>query len=567
MPRTTVLVVGTALTIADEGGEIVVGTLAWYDWLEGAVTFAFSGQQGHFTARKEQRGAISWYWKAYRRHSGKLYSAYLGKSEDLSIERLTAVAQDLTARGASGAPAASSRQPGRAATRRTTRTQPQVSNTVGADVTDSLPLADLLLTTKLSVPALTPTLVSRPSLVARLNHGLAGPNGKLTTVTAPAGWGKTTLLSAWCSDLSGPHQDEKWPRGPGPPGARIAWVTLDGADNDPIRFWTNIIFALNTLYADAGNASLALLRSPQPPPIETVLTTLVNALAPLASLVSPDSVTSPRAVLVLDDYHLIDAQPIHGALTFLLENLPAHLHLVIASRAGPPLPLARLRARGALTELLAADLRFTPQEAATFLEEIVGFRLSPEDVAALDERTEGWIAGLQLAALAMKDRADITSFISGFTGTSRFVMDYLAEEVLERQTEEVRTFLLRTSILESMCAPLCDSVLGVDTRRAGSPASESHTMLEKLEHSSLFIVALDDEHIWYRYHHLFAGVLRARLRQKQPDILPALYRRAAEWCEARELVPPCRHSRTQPCTPNWRAGRICRPDRAGRGAC
>jgi LuxR family maltose regulon positive regulatory protein len=228
---------------------------------------------------------------------------------------------------------------------------------------------------------------------------------------------------------------------------------------------------------------------------------------------------------------VIDAPPTHAGLTFLLENLPPHLHLVLATRADPPLPLARLRASGALTELRAADLRFTPEEAATFLREIVGLDLSVEDVATLDERTEGWIAGLQLAALAMRDRSDASSFIANFTGSSRFIIDYLAEEVLNRQPEAVRAFLLRTSILENMCAPLCDALLGADT-----PARSSQRLLEELEHANLFITALDDERVWYRYHHLFADVLRVYLRRARPDLPPVLYRRAAEWCEGEDLI-------------------------------
>jgi LuxR family maltose regulon positive regulatory protein len=275
-----------------------------------------------------------------------------------------------------------------------------------------------------------------------------------------------------------------------------------------------------------------------------VLTNLVNALTAFEPI-HPDGYS--HAVLVLDDYHVIDALPIHAALTFLLENLPPHLHLVIASRADPPLPLARFRVRGMLTEVRAADLRFTPEEAATFLREIVGLDLSREELAALDERTEGWIAGLQLAALAMRERGDISSFIASFTGSSRFIIDYLTEEVLNRQSEEVRAFLLRTSILESMCAPLCDALAGAGTLAAEAlstdlngpalPSGWSQRMLEDLEHANLFITALDDERVWYRYHHLFADVLRTYLRRERPDLVPILYRRAAEWCESEELVP------------------------------
>jgi LuxR family transcriptional regulator, maltose regulon positive regulatory protein len=414
------------------------------------------------------------------------------------------------------------------------------------DAAGNNPPADLLLATKLYVPAPAGTLVPRPSLLARLDAALTG---KLTTVIAPAGWGKTTLLGAWCSGLANRVAGGAWPGGPGPPSARVAWLSLEAADGEPTRFWTYVISALDTLFPGAGTTPLALLRSTQPPAIETVLTTLVNALASGdgATLASGDGATlasgdgaaltplpSP-AVLVLDDYHVIDSPRVHAALAFLLDHLPAQLHLVIASRADPPMSLSRMRSHGTLTELRAADLRFTPEEASVFLRQVLGFHLSTEDVLALDEHTEGWIAGLQLAALAMRGRPDISGFIAGFTGSSRFIIDYLAEEVLERQPEEVRAFLLRTSILERMCAPMCDAVLTADPG-CPVPSGASQAMLETLERANLFIVALDDERVWYRYHHLFADVLRARLRQAHRDLVPSLYRRAAAWCEGQELV-------------------------------
>ena len=239
-----------------------------------------------------------------------------------------------------------------------------------------------------------------------------------------------------------------------------------------------------------------MLQSPQPPPIESILTTLLNEITTI-----PDNF-----ILVLDDYHVIDAKPVDDALTFLLEHLPPQMHLVIATREDPHLPLARLRARGQLTELRAADLRFTPAEAAEFLNQVMGLNLSAEDIAALETRTEGWIAGLQLAALSMQGHQDTASFIKSFTGSHHFVLDYLVEEVLQQQPESVQTFLLRTSILDRLCGPLCDAVLG-------SPSASGQETLEYLERANLFIVPLDNERRWYRYHHLFADLLRQRLHQ------------------------------------------------------
>ena len=259
---------------------------------------------------------------------------------------------------------------------------------------------------------------------------------------------------------------------------------------------------------------LGVLQSPQPPPIESILTALLNEITTI-----PDNF-----ILVLDDYHVIDSKPVDNALTFLLEHLPPQMHLVIATREDPPLPLARLRVRGQLTELRAADLRFTPAEAAEFLNQVMGLNLSAEDIAALEARTEGWIAGLQLAALSMQGHQDATSFIKSFTGSHHFVLDYLVEEVLQQQSESIQTFLLRTSILDRLCGPLCDAVLG-------SPSASGQETLEYLERANLFIVPLDNERRWYRYHHLFADVLRMHLMAEQPDQVSALHRRASEWYE------------------------------------
>jgi len=323
----------------------------------------------------------------------------------------------------------------------------------------------------------------------------------------------------------------------------FAWVSLDAADSDPLRFWPYVIAALDTLQPDSGASALALLQSPQPPPIEAVLTPLLNALSTLPTDV----------VLVLDDYHLIDAPAIHSALTFLLDHLPPQLHLVLTTRADPPLPLTRLRARGQLTELRAADLRFTADETAAFLTELMGLPLSADDVAALEARTEGWIAGLQFAALAMRDRSDLAGFIRAFTGSHRFVVDYLAEEVLARQPPHLQTFLTQTAILDRMCGPLCDAVLGLaasDVRLGEANSVQvssltphasqaySQLLLAELERANLFLVPLDDERHWYRYHHLFAEVLRERLTSGATSASVAtLHRHASAWFERQELLP------------------------------
>jgi LuxR family maltose regulon positive regulatory protein len=350
-----------------------------------------------------------------------------------------------------------------------------------------------ILATKLYVPAPQPRVVPRPRLIERLNEGL---HRKLTLISAPAGFGKTTLLGEWLAGCGRP----------------AAWLSLDEGDNDPTRFLAYLVAALRTVATDIGEGVLGALQSPQPPPTETILTALLNEINAI-----PDNF-----VVVLDDYHLIDARPIDDALAFLLEHLPPRMHLVVATREDPHLPLSRLRVRGQMSELRAAYLRFTPSEAAEFLVGVMGLSLSAEDIAALEDRTEGWIAGLQLAALSMRGREDVAGFIRAFAGDNRYVVDYLVEEVLQRQPERVRSFLLQTSILERLSGPLCDAVTG----REGSNA-----LLEALERGNLFVVPLDDRRHWFRYHHLFADVLRARLMEEQPDRAPTLHRRASEWYE------------------------------------
>src|SRR5581483_10675068 len=352
-----------------------------------------------------------------------------------------------------------------------------------------------LLETKLYVPRPRRRLVPRPRLTERLNRGA---ESTLTLLSAPAGFGKTTLLAEWLADTSSEPS--------------VAWLSLDEADNQPARFWSYVIAALQTVAPQVGTGALPLLQSSPPPPIETVLATLLNELSAIRT----------NVVLVLDDYHLVTALEVQDGMAYLIEHLPSRVHLVIASRADPALPLARLRARGELVELRAPELRFLPEEAAAYLNEVMGLGLAAPEVAALAGRTEGWVAALQLAALSLQGRDDVAGFIAGFAGDDRYIVDYLVEEVLQRQPEAMRRFLLHTSILNRLSGPLCEAVTSQDGGKA---------MLVALERGNLFVVPLDDRRQWYRYHHLFADVLRAHLQDEQPDQLPELHRRASAWYE------------------------------------
>ena len=359
-------------------------------------------------------------------------------------------------------------------------------------------MPDALVTTKVRVPRTRPELVPRP----RLREALVRNEGRrLTLVSAPAGFGKTTLLSEWLEDRSGD-------------GGSVAWLSLEEADNDPARFLAYLMRTLRFALGEGiGEGVLASLRLPEFPPVEAVVGVLINELA---------DVQREEVTIILDDYHVIHSGPVHEATSFLLEHLPENVHLVISGRADPPLPLAKLRARDQVTEIRAAELRFTTEEATAFLKGVMGLTLSAADAAALEEVTEGLIAALQLAALSMRNREDVSGFVETFSGSNRYVLDFLAEEVLERQPEGVREFLLRTSVLERISAPLCDLLTG---------RNDGQQMLETLEHDNLFIIALDDERSWYRYHHLFADFLRSRLQRGQPERMRELHRRAAEWYE------------------------------------
>ena len=299
----------------------------------------------------------------------------------------------------------------------------------------------------------------------------------------------------------------------------MAWLSVDAADNDPARFWRHVVAALERVRPEIGERAGPLLGPPAPPSFEGLVTVLINELA-----AGPGE---DEVLLVLDDYHLIEAEQVHAPLEFLVEHLPPGLHLVLASRSDPPLPLARLRAGRQLAELRAAELRFTAGEAGFLLGETIGADLDAAAVAALTSRTEGWAAGLQLAALSLRGQADPDGFVAGFSGSHRYVLDYLAEEVLERQSEQTRAFLLDTSVLERLSGPLCDAVTG----RAGGQA-----MLEQVERANLFLLPLDEVRGWWRYHHLFADLLRARLQQQQPGRVAGLHQNAAAWCEEHGLA-------------------------------
>ena len=354
------------------------------------------------------------------------------------------------------------------------------------------PPGEPLLATKLHIPPARPNLVARPRLLERLDQGLAA---RLILLSAPAGFGKTTLLSAWLAGFP----------------SSVPWVSLDTGDNDPVAFLNYLIAALRTIEPEIGERARQVLRSPQPPSIESILAMLINELCTLAEDV----------VAVLDDYHVIDTPAVHDIIAFLLEHLPLRMHLVIATRVDPPLPLARLRARGHLSEIREADLRFTTEEAAAFLNQTMGLRLSAEDIAALEARTEGWVAGLQLAGLSLQDVADPHAFVTAFRGDDRYIADYLLEEVLQRQPVEFQQFLMQTSILDRLGGPLCDAI--TDRR-------DSQAVLNTIERANLFLISLDNRREWFRYHHLFASLLRQRLLDTAgPDTVQQLKRRAWQW--------------------------------------
>ena len=357
-------------------------------------------------------------------------------------------------------------------------------------------MVDSLLSTKLYIPPARTNLVERQRLTDVMLTGVSRP-GILTLLSGPAGFGKTTLLSELISHYKG----------------LVAWVSLDEGDNDPARFWSYLIAACQMVQAGVGESALPLFQSPQPLPEETIPTLLINDLTRLAG----------PSMLVLDDYHVIQNPSIHSALSFLIEHLPDSFHIVLSTRTDPPWPLARWRARNRLVEVRARDLRFTLDEAALFLNRMMGLNLTRGDIKALEERTEGWVAGLQLAAISMQNQEDISRFVRAFTGSHLYVADYLVEEVIQQQPADMQTFLLQTSILERLSAGLCEAVAGGENGQA---------LLVKLRRANLFVVPLDDEGLWFRYHHLFADLLKARLRQALPaQAINTLHLKASGWYE------------------------------------
>ena len=357
-------------------------------------------------------------------------------------------------------------------------------------------MAVALLETKLHVPRSSrAAVISRPRLIERIRQGV---ERKLTVVLAPPGFGKTTLLAEGVVPAIGEDN--------------VGWVSLDPTENEPALFWAYVARALQKIQPNVGARASSLLLSPEPPPTESVLTLLINAISAVDS----------DFVLILDDYHVIDAAAVHTQLTFLLDHLPPRMHVVVASRSEPPLPLSRLRARGELTEVRIGDMRFTLDEASAFLNQAMGLDLSAVDTATLERRTEGWIAGLKLAALSMKGREDVRGFVDAFGGDNRYIADYLVDEVLQAEPERNRRFLHATAILDRLSGPLCDAV--ADER-------DSQTLLESLERRNLFVVALDDRREWYRYHHLFADVVQAQSMRDDPDRARPFHRRASAWYE------------------------------------
>lgn len=475
---------------------LVVGTEDWHAWLADATIFAFEDLYGTFTARKERAGSQrgGWYWKAYRRYNGKLQRVYLGKAEDVTLAQLQRAAAKLSQqKSASASDAIESTDA------QTLMDDSIKTNTVHGDIPYTHVHHQFFLETKLHIPYTHTLLVPRPRLLERLNKEVSH---RITLLTAPAGFGKTALLSYWLRQVDQP----------------TAWVSLDERDNDVVRFLTYIIAALEHAHVRIGESTLTLLQSPQMPPIELILATLLHDIA----------ATQSPLLLILDDYHVITSQKVHDALFFLFDHLPLHVHCAVASRSDLPLPLSHWRVRRLLTEIGTEDLRFTHEEASLFLSQIMGLALSREEIAVLESRTEGWVAGLQLAGLSLQGCNDSARFIQGFAGTNRYIADYLVEEVFEQLPMDVQNFLLCTAVLDRLNGPLCDAVLD-DGNVQSLPHGSGQSMLELVDREHLFLVPLDDERRWYRYHHLFLSFLRSHLQQLHADWIRPLHHRASIW--------------------------------------
>ncbi len=444
---------------------------AFSRWLDEHTAFAFEGQAGRISVLKEARRGGTGYWYAYRTHHRHTRKRYLGRTVQVTLARLEEVARVLTSEF-SPLPLAQ------------------------AKTSPSSEQSGSLLSSKLSPPRLPLSLVERSHLLGELDAVDAHP---LTLVSAPAGSGKTTLLSAWAAGRE----------------PALAWLSLEALDDEPIRFWTAVIAALRTCLSRVGKTSLAMLRSQEAPPLTTILTNLLNEIG----------LVRRELILLLDDYHVISDRSIIDSMLFLIEHLPPTLHLVLATRTDPELPLSRFRVRGQLGEIRSSDLRFTREEATTFLLQRMGLPLSGEDVAILHRRTEGWIAGLQLAALALRKRQDLPGWVSDFAGSYRYLLDYVQQDILAGLPVPLQPFLLQTSLVTRMNAALCQAIT------AGPSLQASQEMLEEVERANLFVVPLDEQRQWYRYHDLFREALRARLHAAQPELVPLLHQRAARWYE------------------------------------
>jgi ATP/maltotriose-dependent transcriptional regulator MalT len=460
---------------------------AWQSWLGEVTSVAFHGPTGSLNVYQEARPHGGQYWYAYHTEQGRTRKRYLGQTAQVTLARLEETAQTLS------------------------RSPAQASLPASPSVVPPSPGAESepLLVTKLAPPRLPYALVERERLLTALEGALSMP---LTLLSAAAGWGKTTLLASWASRH--PHQ--------------IAWLSLDALDNELMRFWVSLIAALRRCRPGMGALALAMLRAPQPPPVSAILTALLNELA-------HDGDQQAPLLLLLDDYHLIDEAAIQESVTFWVEHLPTHVHFLLASRVDPDLPLARWRARGQLLELRAADLCFRPAEASALLQQTLDLSLADEEVAALQRRTEGWVAGLRLAALSLRQQEDPAAWIATFTGSQRYLLDYVHEEILQRQPESLQRFLLQVAVLTRLNAALCQAV-------TGEPEPQTcQAMLEALERSNLFVAPLDEQRQWYRLHDLFREALLARLQTSQPDLLPQVHRRAARWYaaagELHEAIP------------------------------
>jgi ATP/maltotriose-dependent transcriptional regulator MalT len=501
---------------------LVPDSSARLEWVNELSSFAFHGQHGSYTARKERKQRGEEYWYAYARVEGKLTKRYLGRSNDLALPRLEQVAQELR-RNRQDVLLQIDHAQATHHSRSNDLPDLIVPGTTMPTVPAPLPLHSVqqqgnvlarktppgpshlqtspLLTTKLHMPHLPAQLVHRPRLIQRLQYGL---ERSLILLSAPAGFGKSTLLADWLASNAIP----------------ATWLSLEPQDNAPARFLSYLLAALQTYDAHLGKNARALLHPLHAPPLDIVLTLLLN------DLMDKRADAQDYIVLILDDYHVITNEAIHQTLFLLLDHLPPQMLLVLATREDPPLPLARLRGRDTVVELRAADLQFTPEETAAYLVGMMGLPLSAEQSRLLQLRTEGWVTGLQLAAHSLHNHDDPEGFITAFSGSHRYVMDYLLEEVLNRQPQVVQDFLLQTCILDRLSTSLCDAVRAEDG---------SQDMLDFLERANVFLVALDDDRQWYRYHRLFAQVLRQRLQQTTPTLVPTLHQRASLWYEQHEL--------------------------------